>query len=741
MLGLGRETIYGGGAFDRANLEAMAGAGCRVLVVLAFNPVAEPTEGWRIVRVPIRRQFRLGALITNLVFFLGLFWLWYMRGERWDWLRMGDPYFTGPACRMIASLTGTPILAHVHHVEPVPALRKRIARWSLAAARLIWTPSEFSRDQAIKAYALDSERVFFAHNAVPELERPDGDREDQLKRLGLEDRELVLFVGGMVERKNLPVLVRAFARVAEQRPKAVLALAGDAPRSEGLKAGLTELAGRLGISDRVRMMGRVDGLTKARLLKGCLVFVLPSKMEGFGLAAAEAMQMGVPVVASNVGGLKELVRHGKTGLLVEADDADGLADAILDLLGDPEQRRAMGDAAARDISERFSWKRQAEIILERMRAVPRRPLVLGVMLNSGDGLAVMEREGQRSRFVDLYLQRYSRLADKVYVFTYGQERDRFYGNTEFVPGMNTYGLVYGSLLPLFRRRQLRECTLLRVMQIGGALPAVGARLLWRIPYAATYGYRYVLFAKIKGRPVYGLLVRAIERLGLAFADKVFVTTRSLEQHVLKSKSADRVAMLPNGVDLQAFAPKEHYDIAGSPAKVIYVGRIVGQKNLPLLVRALSRLDGTAELLIVGDGDRRAEVLAAAGELGVQVTLLGTVPHEKLPGLLAKADVFCLPSRIEGHPKSLIEAMAAGLPCVATNVTGTVDVIDDDVNGLLAAEDAADLAEKLKAVLGDRELACRLGKAARAKAVQEYDLQKILDREEEILKEMLEGAGG
>lgn len=179
---------------------------------------------------------------------------------------------------------------------------------------------------------------------------------------GLADAELVLFAGRLASNKGLQHLVPAFARVAAQRPRARLVLAG---QDQGWRARLEAEAARLGVAERVAFAGHLDDTTYRSALAAADVFVLPSEWEAFGIVLAEAMACGVPCVATRVGGAPDVVQDGVTGRLVEYGDVEGLARAIETLLADPDARRRMGAAGRTRAMAEFSW----DAVVERTLAV------------------------------------------------------------------------------------------------------------------------------------------------------------------------------------------------------------------------------------------------------------------------------------------------------------------------------------------------------------------------------------
>jgi glycosyltransferase involved in cell wall biosynthesis len=144
----------------------------------------------------------------------------------------------------------------------------------------------------------------------------------------------------------------------------------------------------------------------------------------------------------------------------------------------------------------------------------------------------------------------------------------------------------------------------------------------------------------------------------------------------------------------------------------------------------------ADLWVVGDrldSDRGADmaaVLRSAG-LGYRLRMLGY--RSDIPALLAAADIFTLPSRFEGLPMSVIEAMLTGLPVVATNVRGPAEQVVDEVTGLsVAPGDAASLGAALGRLVRDPDLRARMGQAGRQRALDSYDEAKVLSRTLDLL---------
>ncbi len=186
--------------------------------------------------------------------------------------------------------------------------------------------------------------------------------------------------------------------------------------------------------------------------------------------------------------------------------------------------------------------------------------------------------------------------------------------------------------------------------------------------------------------------------------------------------------IPNGIPVAAsVAPdgaraqvREELGLPGDVPVVVTVGRLNPQKNHALLLEAFARLPPAVHLLVVGEGELRGELSRRAGELGIggRVHFLGV--RRDVPRVLAAADVFALASGWEGNPLVVMEAMAAGLPVVATSVGCVPELVAPDTGRLVPPGEPAAFAAALAELCSDLVLARRLGTAARAVALARFD---------------------
>jgi glycosyltransferase involved in cell wall biosynthesis len=179
---------------------------------------------------------------------------------------------------------------------------------------------------------------------------------------------LIGVIGDVIPRKGAHYLVAALPRIIAAAPDTRLVLVGSLGPDDYVQ-GIRATARRMAVAPRVIMTGHRDDVDQ--VMAALDVCVLPSVDEPLGMSVLEAMAAGVPVVASDVGGLPECLGHGRTGILVPPADSNALAEAIIRLLGNPQQRRELGEDGRKWVHERFSAESQTPRIEAVFRRVTR----------------------------------------------------------------------------------------------------------------------------------------------------------------------------------------------------------------------------------------------------------------------------------------------------------------------------------------------------------------------------------
>ena len=248
---------------------------------------------------------------------------------------------------LLALLWKRPYVLHLHggefgkfYDEECGGFAKWLARTLLTRAALVLALAELWRVTLTRI--APQARVRVLYNSVPIPGRPP-------RAVSAADAERILYSGRLSARKGTFDLITAFARISAQFPHARLICAGD-----GDVPAATQLAGELGVEERVSFSGWIGPEAMRRELSSATIFALPSYAEGMPMALLEAMSWGVAVLSCPVGGIPEVITPDYDGLLVNPGDVGGIERALVKLLGSPTARARLGNAARNTVIERFS---------------------------------------------------------------------------------------------------------------------------------------------------------------------------------------------------------------------------------------------------------------------------------------------------------------------------------------------------------------------------------------------------
>lgn len=247
------------------------------------------------------------------------------------------------------------------------------------------------------------------------------------------------------------------------------------------------------------------------------------------------------------------------------------------------------------------------------------------------------------------------------------------------------------------------------------------------------GSLYGDVVNLKRMPFSNWIIKFMNRM----ADIVVCVSPEVERET-KEAGFSHVTMIPNGVDTEKFIPvsrqskeelKEKILKADKDKKVaLFVGRLGPEKNISVLLQSLALLDNEVLLLIAGEGDIRMELQAQVNKerLVNKVIFLGAV--ENVHEFYQIADVFILPSKSEGLPNVLLEAMSSGLPCIGSDIPSIRSVITNKHNGyLFSCNDPIGLARAVNEILTDNRLSIMFSENARKKVVNQYAFKDIAAR--------------
>jgi glycosyltransferase involved in cell wall biosynthesis len=569
----------------------------------------------------------------------------------------------------------------------------------------------------------------------------------------------VLCVGNITPNKGQGVLLEAVRLLRGRHPGLRATLVG----RDFTHGRFFRQASARGLGDTYVAAGFVDDVRPYLAL--ATVVVLPTlHREGMPTSLLEAMRAGVPVVASRVGGVGEVVEDGHTGILVTPGDAHGLAEAVGRLLDDEDERRRLAENARRfvvehhDISVMVEGHRAAfrdALALaagrHRPRALPRAP-----RLDGGAALTPAPPKVAHVTTADVSL-RYLLLGQLAAIRDRGYDVAGVSSPGPDMAALETHGIPHRPVAMTRRLTPLQDLrSLLRLFQLmrrerftivhthnpkPGLLGQIAARLAG-VPVVVNTLHGFYFHERM--HPLARRFYVALERIAGRCSDVILSQNAEDVETALREGIArpGQIRHLGNGIDLARFDPsrlgpevrrrtRAALGIPENAPVVGFVGRLVREKGVVELLqaaRSVLEMVPEARFVLVGgtDGEKADRVTPElARQLGVEYACVFAGQRQDMPEMYRAMDVFVLPSYREGFPRAPMEAAAMKLPCVVTDVRGCRQAVTHERNGLLVpVGDAAALAEAVLVLLADPARARRLGEEGRRRALQEFDEQRV-----------------
>ncbi len=371
---------------------------------------------------------------------------------------------------------------------------------------------------------------------------------------------------------------------------------------------------------------------------------------------------------------------------------------------------------------------------------------LVIALAYGDTIRQWEEKGLFDREL-AYLSELQQQGAAIDIVSYGS-RDEYEFRAR-LPGMRILCNWPGFSAKTYRRHlhqlhapQLVKAQVARTWNSPSLVEASRIAWAWGLPMV----YRTDFLLSELRRNTFPDDVDTIEKLegmeskGLRDAARIIAPSQALADSMARMapESAVKVNIIPNFVDTEVFQPlslEKRYDL-------VYVGRLSVVKNLWALLEAVEKLDvniaiigGPLEREVGTTYDESIKLKDRFGDLDGRIHWIGRVKNEDLPAYLNRAKCLILCSHSEGHPRSLLEAMACGLPCIGSNIVSIRSILEHEVSGYLCETGAESIAEAIKAVLAQPRLMQRMGENARRFSLEHYSLPKLARREFEILADV------
>jgi len=347
----------GGAVFDYYNLKGLTDQGIEVHIPVVYTLECREQPGWKIYRIPLRRGYKMGLFLVNLLFFIWVLRIW--RKTRFEILRVRSPEHLGYFSWLVRNLLKVKTVGIYLHLEPENRLQQWLHRKIAHSFSCVTATSQFTKRQLMERYRLPEKKIKVIYCGIPEdIFQTHKENGLFLKQYPLEGKKMLLYLGGLAERKNLLFLIDVFEQIKQKHPQTLLILCGGRFHPQDrYEMKLRGIVKDKGLQNSVFFVGKRSPSEKFALLQRADIFVFPSVLEGFGFAVSEAMAMGKPIVCSNRASLPELIEDGVSGFLADAQDVASFVEKVNRLLGDEPLCRRLGEKARAVARDRFVWSR------------------------------------------------------------------------------------------------------------------------------------------------------------------------------------------------------------------------------------------------------------------------------------------------------------------------------------------------------------------------------------------------
>lgn len=608
----------------------------------------------------------------------------------------------------------------------VLALEAYIHRWLGTYDKcvdLFLAPSEFVKNKLIEhGWSEDRIAVLSHFQEVSANPQPPG------------STGTVLYFGRLSAEKGVEDLLQASADI----PYLNIVIAGDGPH----RTELENFVSRLSLQN-VTFTGHLAGAELQDLIAQSQFTVFPSHAyETFGKSILESYAQARPVIASDLGSRRDLVRHGETGILYRAGDSVQLAAAMKYLSARPEFLREMGKNAFRLVRTRYSPEHHCEALIGIYESLAHN-ILHGIRLNSithplrvafigGRGII-----GKYSGVESFYEKAGQALSARGHEIT-------AYCRSYFTPDQKKSGGIRIVRLPTIRTKHLdtfvhsflstvHACfgdhDVVHYHTLGPSLFSLLPRLFGKKTVVTVQGLDW---QRKKWSWCARLVLKAAEWTSAHSPNRTIVVSRTLERYYCQ-RYGRAVVYIPNGTDLLRRTTGPHlaqFDLRPDNY-VLFLGRFSPEKNLDLLIQAFEAVNTPMKLVLAGGSSHTDEyVRELRSHTSVRIKFLDWLSGDEFREVLTNAALFALPSDMEGLSLALLDAMAAGVCVLASDIPENREVVCD-AGFTFAAGNVLDLQRKLTMLLSDAGLRHRTGEQARERIRKNFLWGRVTDDLEQL----------
>lgn len=559
---------------------------------------------------------------------------------------------------------------------PVWIYEHTLLPFLLNSSKKVIAASEFVKNDFLKDYKNKIETI--TPGTDTEVFKPEPNMKNK--------RPTILFVASLThadQYKGLQNLIEMTSDLKKVVPDILISVVGDGDMKSIYEKRVT----KLGLKNSFAFHGRLSGKNLKRAYQEAHVFVSLSKNESFGMSILEAMSTGIPVVAFNVGGVNSLIKNGESGYLINKGNFFAFKNKVVLVLTNKRLSLKLGSAGRHKAVTYFDWKTKASETNSLFNKVLKNKNVTQIVAyyppHTG-GMEIVAEEVSK----ELARKAYNVRVITSNIGSDGVKNEDISNLT--VERLNSLEKAHTPIiwkLPLKLMLSPKGSIFhVHISQVG--LPEVA------LIVAKVRGFKYVSHFHLDVGPSgkFGFLFLLYKKyiLGIVLRNSNKVIVFSPEQkklvHDLYQVPSANISIVPNGVAQDFFYDKVR-PLPKTKLNLLYVGRLAYQKRVERLVETLSLTKSPVFLTVVGDGEDMEKLIDEAKKLKLKnITFVGRKSGSDLRQFYRNADVFVISSDKEGMPLVVLEAMAGGLPIIASDVIGLKELVEG--TGILVTNPSA-----------------------------------------------------
>lgn len=363
--------------------------------------------------------------------------------------------------------------------------------------------------------------------------------------------------------------------------------------------------------------------------------------------------------------------------------------------------------------------------------------ILSILFTYNTSLEDWEKNGSLDRELNIYKKLLSYF-DKIYLITYGSNdlvfQKQMPENVRILPKKySLHNLLYSFLIPFVHKKIIKKSSWIKTNQMLGSWTAVLIKILFKKKIFVRTGYTESL-SYVDKNIFRKILIYTVEYIAYRTADISSVTSKQQTEYIKRKYKPKNIHTLRNGIDIKLFKPikKKGSSNKSAETKLLFIGRLHKEKNIVNLIKALRNLEYIS-IKIIGGGPLKNKIKQLSQTCNINATFINKIPNSQLPKIYNEADIYIQPSLYEGNPKTILEAMACGLPVIASQTTGINNIIKHKQTGFFCQKEPGSIKKAILTLQNNQKLREKIGRNARQYIIKNYNLSDIIKKEIALYK--------